>query len=104
MGHSRRKNAVTQYVTDTQALLWHLMKNRKLSRTARKVFRRADAGDAQTDRRTIPTAAGPGLIRPPARSLGPGVLLVPGELRTAVLEALDEAGALYTETRVWLGP
>jgi len=46
----------------------------------------------------------PGLIRPPARSLGPGVLLVPGELRTAVIEALDEAGATYTETRVWLSP
>ena len=44
----------------------------------------------------------PGLITPPARSLGPGVLLVPGEGRFAVLEALDEAGAVYTETNVWL--
>jgi len=44
----------------------------------------------------------PGLITPPARSLGPGVLLVPGERRTAVIEALDEAGAIYIETAVWL--
>lgn len=43
-----------------------------------------------------------GLITPPARSLGPGVLLVPGERRTAVIEALEEAGAMYTETAVWL--
>jgi len=45
-----------------------------------------------------------GLITPPARSLGPGVLLVPGERRSAVLEALDEAGAIHTETSVWLTP
>ena len=45
-----------------------------------------------------------GLITPPARSLGPGVLLVPGERRSAVLEALDEAGAIQTETSVWLTP
>lgn len=43
-----------------------------------------------------------GLITPPARNLGPGVLLVPGERRSAVLQALDEAGAIYTETHVWL--
>lgn len=46
----------------------------------------------------------PGLITPPARSLGPGVLLVPGERRSAVREALDEAGAIFTETGVWLTP
>jgi len=44
----------------------------------------------------------PGLITPPARSLGPGVLLVPGERRTAVIEVLADAGATYTETPVWL--
>lgn len=44
----------------------------------------------------------PGLITPPARSLGPGVLLVPGERRAAVIEALADAGATYTETAVWL--
>lgn len=43
-----------------------------------------------------------GLITPPARSLGPGVLLVPGERRGVVLQALDEVGATYTETSVWL--
>jgi predicted nucleotidyltransferase len=46
----------------------------------------------------------PGLITPPARSLGPGVLLVPGERRAAVLKALNETGATHTETDVWLTP
>jgi hypothetical protein len=46
----------------------------------------------------------PGLITRPARSLGPGVLLVPGERIAAVLEALAEAGATYTETHVWQTP
>ncbi len=44
----------------------------------------------------------PGLITPPARSLGSGVLLVPGELRSAIVEALTDVGALYTETPVWV--
>lgn len=44
----------------------------------------------------------PGLITPPARSLGSGVLLVPGDLRSAVIEVLTDAGALYTETPVWV--
>ena len=44
----------------------------------------------------------PGLITPPSRSLGRGVLLVPGERRASVIEALEEAGATYTETNVWL--
>ena len=43
-----------------------------------------------------------GLITPPARVLGSGVLLVPGERRSVVLRVLDEAGATYTETSVWL--
>jgi len=45
-----------------------------------------------------------GLITPPARSLGGGVLLVPGERRAAVIAALAEAGAAYSETAVWITP
>jgi len=41
-----------------------------------------------------------GLITPPARSLGPGVLLIPGERWGIVLQALNEAGVTYTETSV----
>jgi len=44
----------------------------------------------------------PGLITPPARSLGKGVLLVPGERRAAVIAALAEAGAVYSEIPVWV--
>ena len=44
----------------------------------------------------------PGLITPPARSLGGGVLLVPGEQRAAVLSALVEAGAVYSEISAWV--
>lgn len=54
----------------------------------------------RNDRREQVTYAG--LVTPPARSLGSGVLLIPGERRTAVIEALEEAGATYTETAVWL--
>ncbi len=43
-----------------------------------------------------------GLITPPSRSLGRGVLLVPGGRRAPVIEALEEAGATYTEANVWL--
>jgi hypothetical protein len=43
-----------------------------------------------------------GLIAPPAQSLGKGVLLVPGELRAAVIEALQEAGAVYSQIPIWL--
>lgn len=42
----------------------------------------------------------PGLITPPARSLGKGVLLVPGEQRAAVVAALAEAGAVYSEVPI----
>lgn len=45
-----------------------------------------------------------GLITPPAQSLGKGVLLVPGEQRAAVIDALEEAGAIYSQTYVWIAP
>lgn len=35
------------YVTDIHALLWHLMKSRKLSKKARSVFQAADEGMVQ---------------------------------------------------------
>lgn len=35
------------YVTDTHALVWHLTKNKRLSRKARRIFQRADAGFGQ---------------------------------------------------------
>lgn len=44
----------------------------------------------------------PGLVTPPARSLGKGVLLVPGEQRVAMVEALVEAGAIFSEIPVWV--
>ncbi|MFQ5408482.1 MAG: nucleotidyltransferase family protein [Anaerolineales bacterium] len=44
----------------------------------------------------------PGLLIPPARSLGAGALLLPGEQRAAVVEALTDAGAQVTEIPVWL--
>ena len=43
----------------------------------------------------------PGLITPPAQSLGKGVLLVPGERRAVVIEALQDAGATYSEIPIW---
>jgi predicted nucleotidyltransferase len=43
----------------------------------------------------------PGLIRPPALVVGRGAVLVPAELRQQVVEALDEAGALYDLIEVW---
>jgi predicted nucleotidyltransferase len=43
-----------------------------------------------------------GLIAPPVQSLGKGVLLVPGEHRAAVIEALQEAGATYSQIPVWI--
>ena len=43
-----------------------------------------------------------GVLTPPGRSLGAGALLVPGEKRAAVLEALTGAGAQVTEIPVWL--
>ncbi len=45
-----------------------------------------------------------GLITPPAQSLGKGVLLVPGDQRASVIEALEEVGAAYTQTYVWIAP
>jgi predicted nucleotidyltransferase len=45
-----------------------------------------------------------GLITPPAQPLGKGVLLVPGERRAAVIKALEEAGAIYSQTYVWIAP
>lgn len=45
-----------------------------------------------------------GLITPPAQSLGKGVLLVPGDLRASVIEALEEAGAVHSQTYVWIAP
>ena len=38
---------MSQYVTDTHALIWHLYANPKLSPAARDIFDRADAGEAQ---------------------------------------------------------
>jgi len=38
---------VNRYVTDTQALIWHMLQSRKLSRKARRVFRQAEEGTAQ---------------------------------------------------------
>lgn len=45
-----------------------------------------------------------GLVTPPAQSLGKGVLLIPGEQRAAVIETLEEAGATYSQTHVWIAP
>lgn len=36
-----------RFVTDTHALLWHFMRNRKLSRKARQIFQAADSGIVQ---------------------------------------------------------
>lgn len=33
-----------KYVTDTHALYWHLTKNPKLSKKAKKIFQEADSG------------------------------------------------------------
>ncbi len=35
---------MAQYVTDTHALLWHLLRDQRLSATARAIFNDADAG------------------------------------------------------------
>lgn len=35
---------MAQYVTDTHALMWHLLGDRRLSSTARAIFDDADAG------------------------------------------------------------
>ena len=43
----------------------------------------------------------PGLIRPPALALGPGVVLVPGHLQQALRDALDDAGATYDLFPIW---
>lgn len=43
----------------------------------------------------------PGLVRPPALTLGRGALLVPASLEQAVRDALDEAGAVYDPISVW---
>jgi predicted nucleotidyltransferase len=43
----------------------------------------------------------PGVVRPPAVALGPGVVLVPPEHRQGVLDALEEAGAVVDAVRVW---
>ena len=36
-----------RYVTDTQCLIWHLNRDRHLSKTARSIFAAADVGQAQ---------------------------------------------------------
>jgi PIN domain nuclease of toxin-antitoxin system len=38
---------MNRYVTDTQALIWHMMQSRKLSRRARRAFRDAEGGACQ---------------------------------------------------------
>ena len=38
---------MNRYVTDTQALIWHMMQSRKLSRRARRAFRDAEGGASQ---------------------------------------------------------
>jgi PIN domain nuclease of toxin-antitoxin system len=38
---------MSQYVTDTHSLIWHLAQPRKLSTKARRVFQEADQGQAQ---------------------------------------------------------
>ena len=43
----------------------------------------------------------PGIVRPPALTLGRGALLVPAGQQQAVREALDEAGATYDLIPVW---
>lgn len=35
---------MSEYVTDTHALVWHLTKSKKLSDTAREIFQKADEG------------------------------------------------------------
>src|SRR5262249_594123 len=42
-----------------------------------------------------------GILRAPARVLGPGALLVPAGQQRAVRDALDEAGATYDLLPVW---
>jgi hypothetical protein len=43
-----------------------------------------------------------GMLTPPARRLGPGVVLVPMAQRSDVVRALKEAGALFSEVPVWV--
>jgi len=43
----------------------------------------------------------PGILQPPALELGRGALLVPADMRRAVCDALDEAGATYDALPVW---
>ncbi len=38
---------MSQYVTDTHALYWHLMESPKLSKKAQKIFRETDSGKNQ---------------------------------------------------------
>jgi PIN domain nuclease of toxin-antitoxin system len=38
---------MSQYVTDTHSLIWHLAQPRKLSAEVRRVFQKADQGQAQ---------------------------------------------------------
>ena len=44
----------------------------------------------------------PGLIAPPAHSLGSGVFMMPGEQWLRVRDVLDESGATYTKINVWV--
>jgi hypothetical protein len=43
----------------------------------------------------------PGIIRPPALALGPGVVLVPGHMQQILRDALDESGATYDLFPIW---
>ncbi|MBI3970567.1 MAG: nucleotidyltransferase domain-containing protein [Chloroflexi bacterium] len=44
----------------------------------------------------------PGIIQPPGRRLGPGVLLIPASDRSAVVRTLQEAGAVFSEQQAWV--
>ena len=45
---------MSQYVTDTHAIIWHLVNDRRLSSRARQVFTETDAGQLQASRQSRP--------------------------------------------------
>jgi len=60
-----------------------------------------ESGRVRLSRRLHGLGARPGLIRPPAMTLGRGTLLVPGSQQQAIRDVLDAVGASYDVLPVW---